>query len=441
MRTTAKSGDRPHRAVRSLRRGCRRGSRSLRPRAGARRSRARFSSPGRAARPSRDGTDELRPPRRLRSRPRRRPSPTAMSVASRRSRASRRPSPVDVQHGRVGVDHPARPSPAGERGRRPPGGEPPSTCRSRRRARPSCPPSRRRAVAASRRADHGRARRAAPIASATPATPRRARQRRAARGASRERREVERRILAQDRLLEALSSGPARARLVHEHAARVGVGLERLGLPARAVEREHQLRPQPLAERMAADERPQLADSSACGRARGPPRARSSASSQARPAAGASRAKARPRGLRAAVRARGRAPRALRRLRDPRPRGGRVPLPERSNDVDRARRVDGTTYPGERVSITGAAEQLAEPRDVPLKRGRGVLRRRRPESVDQPVDRDDLARESRIASTLRCFAPPRRGGVRRRGPRAARESESRGRWRGTDPTTGRLSGA
>ena len=48
--------------------------------------------------------------------------------------------------------------------------------------------------------------------------------------------------------------------LVDQRAARVGVGLERLGLATAAVEREHQLRAEPLPQRVACDERAQLRD-------------------------------------------------------------------------------------------------------------------------------------------------------------------------------------
>ena len=59
-----------------------------------------------------------------------------------------------------------------------------------------------------------------------------------------------------------LAEGRARLdpELVHQRAAGVLVGLERLGLPAGAIEREHQLRAQPLAQRILGDERLQLAD-------------------------------------------------------------------------------------------------------------------------------------------------------------------------------------
>ena len=50
------------------------------------------------------------------------------------------------------------------------------------------------------------------------------------------------------------------AQLLDEQLAALAVDLERLRLPAGAVEREHELCPQPLAQRMRADERLELAD-------------------------------------------------------------------------------------------------------------------------------------------------------------------------------------
>ena len=72
---------------------------------------------------------------------------------------------------------------------------------------------------------------------------------------------VERRILAQDCLLELtqLARG-IDPELVHERTPSVLIDLERLRLPTRAVEREHQLCTQPLAQRMLANERLQLAN-------------------------------------------------------------------------------------------------------------------------------------------------------------------------------------
>jgi len=61
----------------------------------------------------------------------------------------------------------------------------------------------------------------------------------------------ERRVLAQDRLFELAQLHPRlEAELLCETLARAAVHLERLGLPAGAVEREHQLRAQPFAQRL-----------------------------------------------------------------------------------------------------------------------------------------------------------------------------------------------
>ena len=50
------------------------------------------------------------------------------------------------------------------------------------------------------------------------------------------------------------------AQLLDEQLAALAIDLERLRLPARAVEREHQLGAQPLAQRMSVDERLELGD-------------------------------------------------------------------------------------------------------------------------------------------------------------------------------------
>ena len=69
------------------------------------------------------------------------------------------------------------------------------------------------------------------------------------------------RIMAKDRLLELLQ-GRARldAELLDEQPPRLAIDLERLDLATRAVERPHERRSQPFAERMLADERLDLAD-------------------------------------------------------------------------------------------------------------------------------------------------------------------------------------
>ena len=67
--------------------------------------------------------------------------------------------------------------------------------------------------------------------------------------------------MAEDRLLELLQ-GRARldAELVDEQPPRLAIDLERLGLATRAVQRLHERRPEPLAERVLADEHLDLTD-------------------------------------------------------------------------------------------------------------------------------------------------------------------------------------
>ena len=70
---------------------------------------------------------------------------------------------------------------------------------------------------------------------------------------------VERRVVAQDRLLQLAERRPRlEAELLVEHAPRFPVRLERLGLPAAAVEREHELPAQALVEGVLLDERLEL---------------------------------------------------------------------------------------------------------------------------------------------------------------------------------------
>ena len=69
------------------------------------------------------------------------------------------------------------------------------------------------------------------------------------------------RVLAQDRLLALAQLGPRlEAYLLDERAPRRGVGLERLGLAPAAIEREHEVGGEPLAQRVVIDELLELAD-------------------------------------------------------------------------------------------------------------------------------------------------------------------------------------
>ena len=73
-------------------------------------------------------------------------------------------------------------------------------------------------------------------------------------------RDLERRRLAQDVRLQSLKRrARSEAELLIQRAARLVVGLESVGLAPGAVERQHQLPPQPLAQWVVADQRLQLA--------------------------------------------------------------------------------------------------------------------------------------------------------------------------------------
>ncbi len=72
---------------------------------------------------------------------------------------------------------------------------------------------------------------------------------------------LEPRVLGEDRLLEVTQClARLDPELLDEHTARLTECLERLRLPPAAVEREHQLTPQPLTEGVPRDQRLELAD-------------------------------------------------------------------------------------------------------------------------------------------------------------------------------------
>ena len=79
--------------------------------------------------------------------------------------------------------------------------------------------------------------------------------------ARRRNRQRERRILAQHRTLELPQRrGRLDPKLLRESSPRVLIGAERIGLPARPEEREHQLRARPLPKRLLRDQLLELAD-------------------------------------------------------------------------------------------------------------------------------------------------------------------------------------
>ena len=73
--------------------------------------------------------------------------------------------------------------------------------------------------------------------------------------------QIERAVLAQHGVVERAQLGAGLdADLLDQHAARVAIGLERLGLTSGAVQREHALGVQPLGQRMLGDEPLELPD-------------------------------------------------------------------------------------------------------------------------------------------------------------------------------------
>ena len=201
----------------------------------------------------------------------------------------------------------------------------------------------------------------------------------------------ERDVLAQDRLLELLEpSTRLDPEVLAQQAAAVAVRLERLRLAARAVQSEHQLGPERLAERVGRDERLELA---------GDLRSRAAREVCVDPALDRGQAQLlEPGGLEREVDVGERlAAPEVERLAQERGRArglgacrlGRQPLEPAqvelvrfaAEDVARRARLDRTV-----------AERLAQLRDVDLERRRRRRRRRvGPELVDQPLDRDDPA--------------------------------------------------
>ena len=261
-------------------------------------------------------------------------------------------------------------------------------------------------------------------------------------------RQLERRLVAQHGLLQ-----PAQVRarlepeLVDQRAPRVGVGLERLRLATAAVQREHQLRAQPLAQRVARDERAQLRRPAAAWRpsARSASTRSSSASSRSSSSAStaatancswARSASARPRHWPSAARS------ALGGLRRRRPAASwsRPSVAQRleARDVGAARAAGARGSPARRSRTTACGlEQPAQPRDVLLERGA-----RRPRAGRRATARRSACPRARprpraaAGSPARCAGARRPDGAggRRRGPRAGRAGGSRARAPRRDAT-------
>ena len=202
----------------------------------ASRSRSSGSSWATSAAPSRGATRKAVA--------RRRRARTAAATGPRASRRARRPPPSSGRPARA----PRAPGPVRSAPRR--AGS--CRCRARRRAGTGGR-GRRRRRRGRRRARPARARGRRTRCAASPSRARRAGGRSAAR--------CECRVLREDRLLE-LAQPLARldAELLDQRPARVLVGLQRVGLAVRAVEGQHQLRPQALPVGVLGDQRLQLPD-------------------------------------------------------------------------------------------------------------------------------------------------------------------------------------
>ena len=204
------------------------------------------------------------------------------------------------------------------------------------------------------------------------------------------------------------------AELVHQPAARLAVDVERLLLAARAVESEHQLRPQPLAIAVLIRQQLELADhvrmttEREVGVDAAPPGSGDAAPRAAPPPLGRTPRTSRRRAqARATARAHGAG--TSRRAPDP-PPPGPAPLADQlleAPDVElplmHAEDVAGT-----RRLQDVLAERLAQPRDVHLDGlARGRRRRPRPQVLDEAVaETTSFARRSSRLSSSLFLRPP-----------------------------------
>ena len=245
--------------------------------------------------------------------------------------------------------------------------------------------------------------------------------------------------MREDLLLERLElGGGLEAELRHERLAGIGVRLEGLGLAAGAVQREHQLRPEPLAERMARTSAVSSPTSSAWR-----PQARSASirvssaerrsSSSSRTAAVANGSFARSES--AGPRQSSSAARSVRAASSG-ARGLELALARFAERAGSARgraaqARSSSAYPGGRVTSKACGSSAFRRRDTCCCRAvcasaGGVIA---PQLVDEPVARDRLSAVRGRASRGRFAASPRRvrGRARRRAPRVGRERGSRAR--------------
>ena len=213
------------------------------------------------------------------------------------------------------------------------------------------------------------------------------------------RRRRDRRVLGEDLALELLELGAGlEPELFFESSARVLVALERLGLAARAIKREHQLPAQPLAGRMLGDQGLELGDER--GMATERQIGLDAVLERHQPLLLEPGDLVLREGLVSEVGQRRPAPQ-VQRLGQGLRGAGRLAAVERRSPLGRhALEPVGVHLIGvglEHIAPAAAdehalAERLAQPRDVDLHRlRRGVGRLLAPELVGDPVDRDDLA--------------------------------------------------
>ena len=221
----------------------------------------------------------------------------------------------------------------------------------------------------------------------------------------------ERPLLAKDRAVQRLQlRAGLDPELVDERSACVAVRRERVGLPARAVQREHQLRTEPFAQRMAADEQLQLRhELGLAPRARAPRRSAPRARRAEAPRADESRPERSPRAPSrpAQGHARARGPRAAAAHA---PRARRRELRARvfeAGEVELAP-VELEHVPGRpRLEETGA-EELAQLRDRFCSDVVAVRGGCSPQSwsTRRSVETGSFARRSNSVRSARWFRPP-----------------------------------
>ena len=235
---------------------------------------------------------------------------------------------------------------------------------------------------------------------------------------SRPPRGAEERVLLQDAALQrAQPGGRLEPELLVERRAERPVGAERLGLAAGAVEAEHQLAAQPLAQRVARDERLELADHFAC-----PPSAMSASIRSSGTRAGAPRAAPPPR-ARTAPRTRPARPAPQReRLAQPLGGLGRSPrrqrrpssVAQRRSARGRARRARcaassraGASGAPRRAAACAAARRRCAPSSPPTRPGSWPTGRpragQRPRSGRPPAAAGPVARAGQPAPELERF--------------------------------------